>query len=173
MWGWGVEQMVVLNSIFQSCVFFTQLTCATFSVTRRKYSSTILMVSPSWGCQSREVKRAVRPRAITGTYIAGWCHQMETFSALLAVCEGNSPVIGEFPSQRSMTLNFDVFFDLCRNKQLSNSSTRRWFETPLCLLCHYCDDCRNSWQWNNLHLIGTCWLKQWMGWQNWAQKDSR
>ena len=26
-----------------------------------------------------------------------WRHQMETFSALLAICEGNSPVTGEFP----------------------------------------------------------------------------
>ena len=26
-----------------------------------------------------------------------WRHQMETFSALLALCEGDSPVIGEFP----------------------------------------------------------------------------
>ena len=29
-----------------------------------------------------------------------WRHQMETFSALLALCAGNSPVTGEFPSQR-------------------------------------------------------------------------
>ena len=29
-----------------------------------------------------------------------WHHQMETFSALLAVCAGNSPVTGEFPAQR-------------------------------------------------------------------------
>ena len=28
-----------------------------------------------------------------------WCHQVGTFSALLAPCEGNSPVTGEFPSQ--------------------------------------------------------------------------
>ena len=28
-----------------------------------------------------------------------WRHQMETFSALLAICAGNSPVTGEFPSQ--------------------------------------------------------------------------
>ena len=27
------------------------------------------------------------------------CHQMETFSALLALCAGNSPVTSEFPSQ--------------------------------------------------------------------------
>ena len=28
-----------------------------------------------------------------------WCHQMETFSALLAICAGNSPVPGEFPNK--------------------------------------------------------------------------
>ena len=28
-----------------------------------------------------------------------WRHQMETFSALLAICAGNSPVAGEFPAQ--------------------------------------------------------------------------
>ena len=36
---------------------------------------------------------------------------METFSALLALCAGNSPVTGEFPSQRPVTRSFDVFFD--------------------------------------------------------------
>ena len=36
---------------------------------------------------------------------------MEIFSALLAFCEGNSPATGEFPAQRPVTLNFDVFFD--------------------------------------------------------------
>ena len=34
---------------------------------------------------------------------------METFSALLAICAGNSPVIGEFPAQRPVTRSFDVF----------------------------------------------------------------
>ena len=37
-----------------------------------------------------------------------WRHQMETFSALLALCEGNSPVTGEFSSQRPVTRSFDV-----------------------------------------------------------------
>ena len=40
---------------------------------------------------------------------ACWRHQMETFSALLALCAGNAPVTGEFPSQRSVTRSFDVF----------------------------------------------------------------
>ena len=36
---------------------------------------------------------------------------MEIFSALLALCMGNPPVTGGFPSQRPVTRNFDVFFD--------------------------------------------------------------
>ena len=48
-----------------------------------------------------------------------WRHQMETFSALLAICAGNSPVPGEFPAQRPVTLSFEVFFDLHLNQRLS------------------------------------------------------
>ena len=39
-----------------------------------------------------------------------WPHQTEIFSALLALCAGNSPATGEFPAQRSVTWSFDVFF---------------------------------------------------------------
>ena len=38
---------------------------------------------------------------------------METFSALLTFCAG------EFSSQRPVTQNFDVFFDLRLNQRLS------------------------------------------------------
>ena len=55
---------------------------------------------------------------------------METFSALLALCAGNSPVTGEFPAQRPVTRSFDVFFDLRPNKRLSKQSLGSWFETP-------------------------------------------
>ena len=44
---------------------------------------------------------------------------METFSALLAICAGNSPVSGDFPAQRPVTLSFDVFFDVRLIKRLS------------------------------------------------------
>ena len=37
-----------------------------------------------------------------------WLNQMEIFSALLALCAGNSPVTGEFPSQRPVTRSIDV-----------------------------------------------------------------
>ena len=59
-----------------------------------------------------------------------WRHQMKTFSALLALCEGNPLVTGGFPSQRPVTRSFDVFFHLRLNKRLSKQSRRRWFETP-------------------------------------------
>ena len=44
---------------------------------------------------------------------------MEIFSALLAICAGNSPVIGEFSAQRPVTRSVDIFFDLRPNKRLS------------------------------------------------------
>ena len=43
---------------------------------------------------------------------AWWSNQMETFSALLALCAGNSQVTGEFLSQRPATRSFYIFFDL-------------------------------------------------------------
>ena len=51
---------------------------------------------------------------------------METFSALLALCEGNLPVTGGFPSQRPVTRSFDVFFDLHPNKTIAQT-----IETPV------------------------------------------
>ena len=47
---------------------------------------------------------------------------METFSALLAICAGNSPVPGEFPTQRPVTWSFDVVFDLRTNKRLNGEA---------------------------------------------------
>ena len=43
---------------------------------------------------------------------ARWRHQMETFSALLAFCAGNSPATGEFPSQRPVTRSL-MFSFIC------------------------------------------------------------
>ena len=57
-----------------------------------------------------------------------WRHQMETFSALLALCGG-----------RPVTRNFDIFFDLRLNKQFSKQSRPRWFETPLHSLWRHCN----------------------------------
>ena len=72
--------------------------------------------------------------------ISWWRHQMETFSALLVICAGNSSVTGEFPTQRPVTWSFDVFFDLCLNKQLSTQSWGWWFEMPLHPLWRHCSN---------------------------------
>ena len=53
----------------------------------------------------------------------------DIFSALLAICEGNSSVTSESPAQRPVTRSFDVFFDLRLNKRLSKQSGGWWYET--------------------------------------------
>ena len=52
---------------------------------------------------------------------------------------GNSPVIGEFPSQRPVTQSFDVSFDLRPNKRLSKQLWGWWFETPSWSLWRQCN----------------------------------
>ena len=82
-----------------------------------KPSENILLSAQTWICFSVYVT-------------AWWRHQMETFSTILALCAGNSPVTGEFPIQRPVTRSFDVFFDLRLNERLSKQSLGWWFETP-------------------------------------------
>ena len=81
-----------------------------------------------------------------------WRHQVETFSALLALCAGNSLVTGEFPSQRPVTWSFDVSFDLHLNKQLRKQSWRWWLETPSHPLWHHYNDLWKQWR-----LDFACW----------------
>ena len=56
-------------------------------------------------CQSIAVM-IIGPISCRGYPSTWWRHQMETFSALLAICAGNSPVTGEFPAQRPVTQSF-------------------------------------------------------------------
>ena len=72
---------------------------------------------------------------------------METFSALLSICAGNSPVTGEFPAQRPVTRSFDVFFDLRLIKRLSKQSWGWWFETPWRPLWRHCNVHRIMFPW--------------------------
>ena len=64
-----------------------------------------------------------------------WRNQMETFSALTAICAGNFPVPGEFPAQRAVTRNDYVFFDLRLNNRLSKQSWAWW--SLRCYRTHY------------------------------------
>ena len=56
-----------------------------------------------------------------------WRHQMETFSASLALCAGTSPVTGEFPSQRPATPSL-MFSSICAwtNGWVNNRNAGDW-----------------------------------------------
>ena len=86
--------------------------------TPSKITNTITAFNKWW--QGPHMKRS---------WVTWWRHQMETFSALLAICAGNSPVSGEFPAQRPVTRSFGVFFDRPPKKHLSKQSWGWWFET--------------------------------------------
>ena len=64
-----------------------------------------------------------------------WRHQIETSSALLAFCAGNSLV--KFPSKRLVTRS-DVFVHLCLNRRLSKQWWGWWFETQSRPLWRHC-----------------------------------
>ena len=68
-----------------------------------------------------------------------WRHHMEIFSALLAVCAGNSPVTGEFHARRPVTRSLDVFFHLRLYKRLSKHSQGWLFERPSRPLWRQCN----------------------------------
>ena len=65
-----------------------------------------------WVCHAKFIYVACRIEKITTGWknenyyaIFTWRrHQMATFSALLALCAGNSPISGEFPAQRPVEL---------------------------------------------------------------------
>ena len=92
------------------------------------------------------------------SFCSWWRHQMESFSALLALCAENSPVTGEFPTQRPMTRSIDVSFDLRLNKRLSKQSWGWWFVTPSCSLWRHCNGYQKVWLAWFRH--GRIWRKQ-------------
>ena len=70
-----------------------------------------------------------------------WRDQMEAFRAT-GLWGGNSPVTGEFPSQRPVIRSFNVVFDLRLNKHLSKQLRGWWFETPSRSSWRHCYDHR-------------------------------
>ena len=94
--------------------------------------------------KGRKLLSAAKP----GGLMAWGRHEMETFSALLAICEGNSPVPGEFPAQRPVTRSLDVFMVLHPNKRLGKQWLGWWFETPSCPIGRHRNDSlkHGSWQ---------------------------
>ena len=61
-----------------------------------------------------------------------WRHDMETFSALLALCQGNPLVADGFPSQRTSNVELLFFFSVNLSKLLNkHSSCWQWDGTVL------------------------------------------
>ena len=84
-------------------------------------------------------RRDVRTIAGMGSQVSvGQCNLKVT---IMTSSNGihRSPPRG-FPSQRSVTRSFDVFFDLCLNKRLSKQSRCLLFETPSHSLWRNCDE---------------------------------
>ena len=72
-----------------------------------------------------------------------WRHQMETFSALLALCAGIPAVTGEFPSQRPLTrsltngrVNNRDDDDLRRHHAHYDVTEMRWFHLITWIMTH-------------------------------------
>ena len=97
-----------------------------------------LMTRMDYCFQNINDKTITRFISLAQKRFSWWRHQM-TFTALLAVCAGNSLFPGEFPSQRPVTRSVDVYFVLRLNKWLGKQSRRRWFETPSRPLWHFCN----------------------------------
>ena len=57
-------------------------------------------------------------------------HEMEALSTLLALCEGNPPLTGGFPSQRVSNVGLWCIFVAILNKLLNKVLRSWWFETP-------------------------------------------
>ena len=104
---------------YHICNFY--LTCwVYFSVYVR-----FCVILPYWNCTSSWA--AILPGGIER--YKPWCViKWEHFPHYWSFVR-NSPVIGEFPTQRLVTRNFDVFFDLRLNKWVSKQWWCWWFET--------------------------------------------
>ena len=109
------------------------------SIWRRHHGNRLqVAASPILGKRCKACTFSVGPlwwslqnKFLSQYFCTWWRNQIEKFSALLAICEGNSLVTGEFPSQRPVTRSFDVFFDLRLNQRLS----KQWrFDTTSCSL---------------------------------------
>ena len=118
---------VILNTMIIACI-------ASDTALRTKRFVWLILnqcASDFWnGCLIMIVYGVENGRSRSVCYnFSWWRHQTEIFSALLALCAGNSPVTGEIPSQGPVTRSFEVFFDQRLNQRFSKQSWGRGFET--------------------------------------------
>ena len=139
-WGW-------ISNFHNGCIYLSMLGLKLNHVSKRGHR----IVSPKahWIILLTRLAHIMFLLPLTVVCISPWWrHQIEIFSALLAICAGNSPVTGEFLAQRPVTWSFDIFFDLHLHKRLSKQSWGWWFETlshPLWRHCNAMMVCCTVW----------------------------
>ena len=65
---------------------------------------------------------------------------MKTFSALLPICAGNSPVTDDFPTKSQLRGSLMFSLILCLNRRLSKQPWGWWFETPSWSFWCHCNE---------------------------------
>ena len=112
----------ILNSMWPSYAIWRHRSGSAFSqVMACSLTATGHYMNQYWLILSEILWHSPKVNFIWITQIPWWRHQIETSSALLAICAGNSPVPGEFPAHRPVTRGFDVFFDLRLDNRLGNN----------------------------------------------------
>ena len=115
-----------------------------------EYISYLKLFSASSGVPPSCTPKQKHNRGVIYTW---WHHDLETLSyywpttassngnifRVTGLLCGNSPVTGEFPTQRPAARSFDVFFDLHLYKRLSKQWWGWWFETPSRPLWRHCN----------------------------------
>ena len=127
----------IMNQWYHIVHYTTDINCCCFCpiASYNHWIISILMIHPYEFCFA-----FLGFLMVAFTHISWWRHEMKLFSTLLTLCAGNSPVTGEFPSQRPVTRSFEVFFDLRLNKWLSKQSRGWCFETPSRPSWRHCND---------------------------------
>ena len=122
-WQWNTLEWCQLNALQASPVvhLVTPLSCVSLSMNTQPSVPAI----ETWPrCLRYRDNEWCEPLLGMNLANAWWRHQMEILSTLLALCVGNSPVTGGFPSQRPVTRSFDVLFDVRLDKRFSKQLRR-------------------------------------------------
>ena len=116
MWSLCVLFIVTMDKVLKNCPIASDL--------RRHYAHVMSVwcnASGGYMCGDNNTANG----CLCHNDVTKWKH----FPRYWAICAGDSPVPGEFPTQRPVTRSFDIFFDLRPKKRLSKQWWGWWFET--------------------------------------------
>ena len=109
---------------------------------QRKHQGSLVLTLYDWNPSHKRLVMVKYFHVLTSSYLLWlwWRHQMETFSALLALCEGNHRSLADSPYKKKPVMrSFDVFFDLRLNKRWTDNRDSSDYYTPSRSLWHHCN----------------------------------